>query len=110
MTAPFAVRLTRGAEQDLRHIHGYRLTHGGQAAADALLDTLIGRIDALRRFPDRGSVPPELQTIGMREYRQIVSAPYRIIYRTIETTVFVVVIADGRRDMATVLERRLLAR
>ena len=55
-------------------------------------------------------MPPELQTIGMRDYRQIVSAPYRIIYRPIETTVFVVVIADGRRDMATLLERRLLAR
>ena len=36
--------------------------------------------------------------------------PYRIIYREIEDDVYVyvLVIADGRRDMRALLERRLL--
>jgi toxin ParE1/3/4 len=34
--------------------------------------------------------------------------PYRIIYRVIENNVYVLLIADGRRDMQTLLQRRLL--
>ena len=34
--------------------------------------------------------------------------PYRIIYRESEDDVYVLVIADGRRDMRALLERRLL--
>jgi len=34
--------------------------------------------------------------------------PYRVIYRIMENQVFVYLIADARRDMQTLLERRLL--
>ena len=34
--------------------------------------------------------------------------PYRVIYRIMGKRVFVYLIADGRRDMPTLLERRLL--
>ncbi len=34
--------------------------------------------------------------------------PYRIIYRVTEDDVYVLVIADGRRNMRALLERRLL--
>lgn len=106
----YPVRLTRGAEQDLQAIHGYRVVRDGRAAADDWLTTLVERIAALRQFPDRGSFPPELERVGMRDYRQILCTPYRIIYRVIDATVFIMIIADGRCDMVTLLERRLFAR
>ena len=34
--------------------------------------------------------------------------PYRIIYRVMGDGVYVLVIADGRRDMRALLQRRLL--
>jgi len=34
--------------------------------------------------------------------------PYRIIYRVMDKTVYVLLIVDGRRDMQPLLERRLL--
>jgi toxin ParE1/3/4 len=34
--------------------------------------------------------------------------PYRVIYRIVEKRVLVYVIADGRRNMQTLLARRLL--
>jgi toxin ParE1/3/4 len=46
--------------------------------------------------------------LGIKEYRQAFFKPYRIIYRVIDEQVVVYVIADGRRDMQTLLSRRLL--
>ncbi|MDR3556638.1 MAG: hypothetical protein P4L55_17950 [Syntrophobacteraceae bacterium] len=46
--------------------------------------------------------------IGLREYREIYFKPYRIIYRVLAETVYVMVIADGRRDMQALLQSRLL--
>ena len=52
--------------------------------------------------------PPELTALGIRVYRQVFFEPYRIIYRTDGPTVHVMLVADGRRDMQALLERRLL--
>jgi toxin ParE1/3/4 len=53
-------------------------------------------------------VPQELQALGISDFRQLLLAPYRLIYRVAGDTVYVFVIADGRRDMQALLERRLL--
>ena len=59
-------------------------------------------------FPQRGSYPRELLDLGVREYREVFFKPYRIIYRVLEDGVYVMVTADGRRDMRALLQRRLL--
>ena len=46
--------------------------------------------------------------LGIREYRQTFFKPYRVIYRIIDRRVYVFLIANGRRDMQALLERRLL--
>ena len=60
----------------------------------------------------RGSVPSELEALGIRTYRELSLPPFRIIYQPRDTesglTVSVVVIADARRDFRTLLEERLL--
>ena len=80
----------------------------GSVFTDVLLDRLLAAIETLETFPLRGSVPRELDALGIREFRQILVEPYRLIYRVVGKTVFVMVIADGRRDMQALLERRLL--
>ena len=62
----------------------------------------------LSRFPERGSHPKELVSLGIKEYRQTVFKPYRVIYRVADTKVIIYLIVDGRRDMQAVLARRLL--
>lgn len=106
----YAVELTQGAEDDLEAIHAWLAKHRSPDDADALLDRFIEAIATLERFPERGSVPQELEALGIREFRQLLLAPYRLIYRVAADTVYVLVIADGRRDMQTLLERRLLQR
>ena len=46
--------------------------------------------------------------LGIREYRQAVFNPYRVVYRVIGKQVVIYVIADVRRDMQWLLTRRLL--
>ncbi len=58
--------------------------------------------------PERGAYPKELLALGIRDYREIFFKPYRILYRVLDKNVYVLLIADGRRDMQSLLQRRLL--
>lgn len=104
----FTVRLTLGAERDLEALYDWMAVNRSRIDADALLDGLLARAATLTEFPLRGAVPAELASLGMTEFRQLLLPPYRIIYRVIAETVFVMLIADGRRDMQTLLQQRLL--
>jgi toxin ParE1/3/4 len=103
------VLLTEGAVHDLASIHEYLAQTEGDRAAERLLQRLIEVAGRLREFPERASHPRELLALGIREYRQVMMRPYRIIYRIIGQRVVITVIADGRRDMQSLLARRLLS-
>ena len=102
------VVLTDDAARDLEEICGYVSRRDSSARADYVLDKIENEFQSLAEFPHRGSYPGELLDLGIREYREVLFKPYRIIYRVIEETVYVLVIADGRRDMQSLLQRRLL--
>ena len=106
--AKFKVLLTEGAEQDLEGIHGYISEFDCLANADRVLDAVVGVVESLSRFPERGTYPRELLALGIKEYRQAFFKPYRVIYRVTGSQVIIYLIADGRRDMQSVLARRLL--
>jgi toxin ParE1/3/4 len=103
-----AVLLTAGAERDLETIYDYIARHDCRANADHVLDKILKVADSLANLPERGSYPKELLALGIREYRQVFFKPYRLIYRVISRNVIVYLIADGRRDMQSLLARRLL--
>ena len=132
----YKVLLTRSAERDLEEIYDYIAENDTQGNADHVLDKLTGKpvslsptlsrkrargqtnrcanftlpevAETLAAFPERGSYPKELLLLGIREYRQAHFKPYRLIYRVIGKQVLIYMIADGRRDMQTLLSRRML--
>ena len=104
----YKVLLTAGAESDLEDLHTYIGEHDSPGSADYVLDRLMEVAESLAAFPERGSHPQELLKLGIREYRQSFFKPYRVIYRVIGKQVIIYVIADGRRDMQSLLVRRLL--
>ena len=104
----FEVLLTAGAEQDLESIYDYIAEFDCVANANRVLDQLLKTVENLARFPERGSYPKELLALGIKEYRQTMFKPYRVIYRVSGDQVIIYLIADGRRDMQAVLARRLL--
>ena len=105
---PFAVLLTHDAASDLEQIYDYIARHDSPQKANYVLEQIENAFSSLVQFPERGACPQELLGLGIREYREIFFKPYRIIYRVIDQNVYVLLIVDGRRDMQTQLQRRLL--
>ena len=106
--ARYEVALPQGAEQDLESIHDYMAEFDSVANANHVLDRLMEVVEGLAQFPERGSYPKELAALGIKEFRQTAFKPYRVIYRVMGHQVVIQLIVDGRRDMASVLARRLL--
>jgi toxin ParE1/3/4 len=65
-------------------------------------------VSTLSRFPEWGSCPKELLGLGIRDHRRVFSKPYRVIHRVAQQQVIVYLVVDVRREMQTVLTRRLL--
>ncbi len=104
----FRVFLTNDAARDLEEIYNYIAGHESPQQADYVLDQIEKAVSSLSGFPERGAYPKELLALGIREYREVFFKPYRIIYRLIEKNVYILLIANGRRDMQSLLQRRLL--
>ena len=105
---PLAVQLTDDAAYDLEEIFDYLSRQDAPGRAEHVLKRIEQAFHALSAFPERGGHPTELLELGIREYREVFFKPYRIIYRVVGDGVYVLVIADGRRDMRALLQRRLL--
>jgi len=104
----FSVLMTHDAAQDLQEIYQYIAAQDSLQKADHVLDQIEKAFLSLHDFPDRGAYPKELLALGIREYREIFFKPYRIVYRVMGKNVYVLLISDGRRDMHSLLQRRLL--
>jgi toxin ParE1/3/4 len=104
----FSVYLTDDAVRDLEGLFAYIARHDGRDRAEYVLVQIEKTVASLTDNPHRGAYPQELLTMGIREYREIFFKPYRLIYRVMDDLVYVLLIADGRRDMQTLLQRRLL--
>ena len=104
----FEVLLTHDAARDLDEIYNYIALHDSPQKADYVLKRFEKVFSSLSEFPERGAHPNELKALGIREYRETFFKPYRIIYRVMGTRVYVLLIADGRRGMQSLLQRRLL--
>ncbi len=103
----FSVFLTNDAARDLDEIFQYIVLHDSPQKADYVLERIEKVFTSLYEFLERGNYPQELLALGIREYREIFFKPYRIIYRVIDNIVYVLLIVDGRRDMKSLLQRRL---
>jgi len=104
----FEVILSEDAERDIEEIYRYIAEYHAVENADRVLLALEETCFSLSQLPERGNVPKELRALGMTEFREAHYKPYRIIYRIIDRQVVIYCIADGRRDMQSFLQRRLL--
>jgi len=105
---PYPVFLTDSAVCDLEELDAYITRYDSAERADYVLGNIEEAIESLSEQADRGVYPQELSSLGIREYREIFFKPYRLIYRVMNDAVYIYLIVDGRRDMQTLLERRLL--
>lgn len=104
----YSVVLTEQALLDLDDIAHYIALHDSPVKAEHVARQIEDAFLSLVGLPNRGSYPRELLALGNRSFREIYFKPYRVIYRVNEREVVVFIVADGRRDMRSLLARRLL--
>ena len=103
---PFRVEWAEIARRDLFAIIDYLVERNPDAAASTL-DKLQRRAAALKGSPERGRVIPELERLQLREYRELVVSPYRLVYRVSGRRVLVLGVLDSRRNLEDLLLDRL---
>jgi len=101
------VRWSLDAESDILGIATY-LARESPSATRAVVATLRTNVDELRDFPQLGRVVPELQRLGMNEWRELIVGNYRLVYSVDSGTVGIDLVADTRRDFETILHARIL--
>lgn len=103
----YSVFLTQEVEADLLDLFEYIARQDSVENAYHVLTELEALISSLEQQAERGHYPPELIEHGVKDYREVLFKPYRVIYEVEGTRVFVLACFDGRRDMQSLLERRL---
>lgn len=96
------------AEEDVFDIYAYVALNDSLGQADKLFSSLRRTCYKLETLPLRGNILPELFEVGVTEFREIRYRPCRIIYSIESTSVYVHCVLDGRRDVQTILQERLL--
>jgi len=105
---PFNVFLTNDATHDLEELYEYITLHDVPGNADYVLTQIEKVFSSLSEAPDQGVFPKELLSLGIREFREVIFKPYRIIYSIRDSNVYILLIVDGRRDLQALLQRRIL--
>ena len=95
MTKKYQVNLSQQAQNDLEHIFYYIADDRINNAADFVLQ-VEKNVYSLESFPDRHPLIPENEFFGT-DYRHLLYKKYRIIYRIVEKSVFILRIIHGAK-------------
>ena len=104
----YTVRFTPGPRKDLRAIFDYISESDTPQKAQYVIEQIVETALALKKLPLRGTYLPELLDFGIRGYRQVFFKPYRVIYTVRESSILIAIVADGRRDLQSLVAMRLL--
>ncbi len=101
------VFVTHDAARDVDEICDYIEAHDSAQAAAYVYENIKEAVLGLATAPLRGRVVPELERLGVLEYREVFFKPYRILFYVEGKRVFVFAVFDGRRELASIIQRRL---
>ena len=107
MKRTYTVRWSETSERDLKSIVEY-IAKDSPSRAYEVFSKIKETASNLHSFIDRSRIVPELQDQGITQYRELIIAPWRIIYRISERTVYVLSVLDSRQNVEDILLNRLL--
>lgn len=96
------------AEQDLKELKNYIVKNFGKETWQASYSKIRDTVNTLKTFPLEGKIPEEIQSLNLTQYRQVISGMNRIIYEVRQETIYIHIVCDTRKDMRSLLTRRLL--
>ena len=95
MGKKYQINLTQQAQNDLEQIFYYIADDSINNAGNFVLP-LEKKIYSLEVFPDRNPFIPENEFFGTK-YRHLIYKKYRIVYRIVERSVFILRIFHGAK-------------
>ena len=104
----YKVNIDPQAKADMKEIFLYVSINDSLENANKLLDNIEGRFYKLEKLPERGHIPEELRSTGIKRYLEIYYKPYRIIYEIKKHIVYIHAVLDGRRNIQEILSNRIL--
>lgn len=107
MSAPYKVQWASVAESDLKGIIEY-IAEDSLANAISVFEKIKEKALGLNQFPERGRIVPELKDQGIALYRELIVAPWRIIYRIMDKTIYVLSVLDSRQNVEDILLKRFI--
>ncbi|MFC5473397.1 type II toxin-antitoxin system RelE/ParE family toxin [Paraherbaspirillum soli] len=102
------VVILESAEHDLKELREYIVKNFSVESWQDTYAKLKQAIRNLQTFPQAGFLPEEIEKLNLSQYRQILSGMNRIIYEVRQEIIYIHIIVDARRDMPSLLTRRLL--
>ncbi len=96
------------AERDLLELKNYVLKNFGKTAWRTSDKKIKDAVARLKKFPLEGHVPDELASLNVTQYRQVIAGMNRVIYEVRGQTLYLHIVCDTRKDMQSLLARRLL--
>ncbi len=103
----YTVVWTDNAQSDLEFIIEY-IKQDSIAIAKEIFFAIKNEVKDLNYMPLRKRIVPELQQIGIHKYREIIYKRWRIIFKTEEFKVSVLLVADSTRNLEDILFDRLM--
>lgn len=91
---PAEIRLARSALADLNEIKDWYAGEGVPEAGLRLIRRIMERVDRLADHPDMGRIVPEF---GQASLRELLSPPFRVVYRRDQDAVRIVRVWRGER-------------
>ena len=104
----YRVSITSAAWRDLEEIYTWIAEHDSPDNAGYVLDRLNETAQSIAALPHRGSRPDELPRGTEGEFRQVFFKPYRVVYEILRDEVVIYLIADVRRNLQSLMLRRLI--
>ena len=90
-----ALRWTEQATNQLGAIAEY-ISLASPVYAEQMVERIVSRLRQAQDFPDSGRRVPEF---GRSDVRELFEAPYRVVYRITSSSIEVVAVIHGRRDL-----------
>jgi len=105
----YEVRYLASARDNLYDLLRFLTERESPNRARDVLNRIRKLCSELQAMSQRGHVPTELAEMGSRKFLELHFKSYRIIYQVSDRIVYIHLICDGRRDMQSLLRRRLLS-
>jgi len=103
----YTVNVSKSAKNDLKEIIKF-IAKDSPMNAQNILKRIETKINSLEKFPERGAYVPELLKHNIKDYRQLIESPWKIIYSINNDIVNVLIIIDSRRNTQDILVERLI--